>query len=319
MIGDREPLAHGSTLPRYAPAARASSLPMAPSKAPAPLLTTGEVAALLSVHPKHVYRLMRQGLPARRVGSAWRFEREEVLAWAQRSQPSAPAPAVGSATPVPSLVAANGDLAVEILLRMVDEQGTSLGLLKTDRGGALERLRDGRVLLAGCHGAAFPAFAGGVRLARIQLVTREVGLCARGVVPPLRELANLRLAARPPTAGVVVHLERALAEAKVPASRVLSRAQRHGSHADVVAAVVRGDADVGLTTHAWSQRLGLSFHALGREDYGLLVRAAHLSEPAVVRVCEVAQSAEYREALAELPGYDATAAGVIRYDIEPAS
>lgn len=281
--------------------------------ASSPLLTTVEVAALLSVHPKHVYRLMRRGLPARRVGSAWRFERDEVLAWARLGHGGTPP--VEPAGGAPGLVAANGDLAVEILLRMVDEQGTSLGLLKTDRGGALLRLEQGRVLLAGCHGAGFPAFAGDVRLARIHLVTREVGLCARGPVPPLRELPKLRLAARPSTAGVMVHLEHALAEAKVPASRVLARALRLGSHADVVAAVVRGDADVGVTTHAWAERLGLRFSALGREDYGLLVRAAQLSEPAVVRVCEVAQSAAYREALAGLPGYETGASGTIRYDV----
>lgn len=292
---------------------------MATSKPPAALLTTGDVAALLSVHPKHVYRLMRRGLPARRVGSSWRFEREEVLAWARLGHAGAPAVEVSAtpAGPVPGLVAANGDLAVEILLRMVDEQGTSLGLLKTDRGGALARLEQGRVLLAGCHGAGFPAFAGDVRLARIHLVTREVGLCARGPVPRLSALPKLRLAARPPTAGVMVHLERALADAKVPATRILARALRLGSHADVVAAVARGDADVGLTTHAWAARLGLGFHALGREAYGLLVRAAHLSEPAVVRVCEVAQSPTFRHALAELPGYDASASGTIHYDVDP--
>ncbi len=292
---------------------------MAAPKPSAPLLTTGDVAELLSVHPKHVYRLMRRGLPARRVGSAWRFEREEVLAWARLGHGGALAVEAPAAPPgpVPGLVAANGDLAVELLLRMVDEQGVSLGLLKTDRGGALVRLEQGRVLLAGCHGAGFPAFAGDVRLARIHLVTREVGLCARGPVPRLAELSKLRLAARPATAGVLVHLERALAEAKVSASRVLARAQQLASHADVVAAVTRGDADVGLTTHAWAARLGLRFSALGREDYGLLLRAAHLSEPAVVRVCEVAQSAAFRQALAELPGYDASASGTIHYDVEP--
>ena len=159
---------------------------MSTSKAPSPLLTTVEVAALLSVHPKHVYRLMRRGLPARRVGSTWRFERQEVLAWARLGPGGAPEVEAPVAAPVgaaPGLVAANGDLAVEILLRMVDEQGISLGLLKADRGGALVRLEQGRVLLAGCHGAGFPAFAGDVRLARIHLVTREVGLCARGPVP----------------------------------------------------------------------------------------------------------------------------------------
>ncbi len=31
-------------------------------------LTTREVAELLRVHPKHVYRLRKRGLPAHRVG-----------------------------------------------------------------------------------------------------------------------------------------------------------------------------------------------------------------------------------------------------------
>jgi putative molybdopterin biosynthesis protein len=288
-------------------------------RATSPLLTTGDVATLLSVHPKHVYRLMRRGLPARRVGASWRFDRDDVLAWARGGGTEGSAtPVEGAAGGAPSLLAANGDLAVEVLLRMVDAQGVTLGLVKTDSGGALERLEQGRVLLAGCHGMGFPAFAGAARLARIHLCTRAVGLCARGPVPALRALPELRVAARPPTAGVMVHLERALARERVPAAaRVLARASRHGSHADVVAAVVRGEADVGITTQAWAERLGLELRVLGHEAYGLLLRAGHLSHPAVVRVCEVAQSTAYRDALAGLGGYDAATSGTIHYDVSP--
>ena len=76
------------------------------------LLTTLEVAKLLRVHPKHVYRLLKKGLPARRVGSEWRFSRQEVLAWAGGETPSAAdleaAVAIPSAPDSPpSLVAAN--------------------------------------------------------------------------------------------------------------------------------------------------------------------------------------------------------------------
>ena len=35
------------------------------------LLTTDEVAEVLRVHPKHVYRLLKKGLPARRVLNAY--------------------------------------------------------------------------------------------------------------------------------------------------------------------------------------------------------------------------------------------------------
>lgn len=54
------------------------------------LLTSAEVAALLRVHPKHLYRLLRQGLPGRRVGRGhWRFRRDEVLGWIGARQRSA--------------------------------------------------------------------------------------------------------------------------------------------------------------------------------------------------------------------------------------
>jgi molybdopterin-guanine dinucleotide biosynthesis protein B len=47
------------------------------------LLTTPEVAGLLRVHPKHVYRLIRRGMPSLRVGGEHRFERLGVLDWAR--------------------------------------------------------------------------------------------------------------------------------------------------------------------------------------------------------------------------------------------
>jgi excisionase family DNA binding protein len=52
------------------------------------LLTSTECAALLRVHPKHLYRLLRRGLPGHRVGGGhWRFDRDEVLAWMRTRSP----------------------------------------------------------------------------------------------------------------------------------------------------------------------------------------------------------------------------------------
>ncbi len=45
------------------------------------VLTPAEVAALLQIHVKTVYRLTRLGLlPGRRIGHRWRFSRDEILA-----------------------------------------------------------------------------------------------------------------------------------------------------------------------------------------------------------------------------------------------
>lgn len=292
-----------------------------PQDSPEALLTTTEVAGLLKLHPKQVYRLVRQGLPGRRVGGEWRFSRREVIGWVERGGSTrgeaAPASAEEARSAVaPPLVAANGDVAVEELLALVNRGGLPLGFVQADRDRALELLGEGAVLAAGSHGKGPPARMGATRLARIHLVQREIGLCARGEVPKLAELGKRKFASRPRTAGVAVHFERAVQRAKLSLERVTARARPMGSHREVVCAVVRGDAEVGLATRAWAERAGLEFALLAEESYGLLVRALDLGEPHVVRLCEVAQSEAYRRALDGVKGYDAREAGVIRYDPE---
>ena len=45
------------------------------------VITPAEVAELLQIHVKTVYRLVRQGvLPGRQIGRRWRFSRTEILA-----------------------------------------------------------------------------------------------------------------------------------------------------------------------------------------------------------------------------------------------
>lgn len=283
------------------------------------LLTTTEVATLLQVHPKHVYRLIRRGLPAKRVGGEWRFDRDDVLAWVGPSTTREPAIPAARAGAPPALLAANGDIAVELLLDEVNRVGPPrLGFVRADRERALALLERDEVLLAGCHGRGFPCALGSTRLARIHLVVREVGLVARSgrPVPELADLGKQVFAYRPPTAAIVVHLERAAARKKLDLRRVLRRAVVFESHLDVATAVASGRAEAGLTTHAWAHRLGLEFRALATESYGLLVRATALGDPLVVRLCEAAQGKPLRATLAGVPGYDITGVGTIRYDVD---
>jgi excisionase family DNA binding protein len=289
------------------------------------LLTTTEVAELLQVHPKHVYRLIKRGLPATRVGGEWRFDRIGVMAWAGHTTAYEGATETIATPTTAALVAANGDVAVELLVDHVNASRPPwLGFVRADRDRALAMLSRGEVLLAGSHGRGFPRSAAGVRLARIHLLIREVGLvAARGdEVPTLaqldKKLAKQTFAYRPQSAAIVVHFERAVAKAKLDLAKLVRRATLFDSHQAVAAAVASGRAQVGLTTHAWAHRLGLEFRALASESYGLLVRATDLGDPLVVRVCEAAQSSTLRTALAEIPGYDPTDIGSIRYDIDDA-
>lgn len=303
--------------------AKTSARTTAPNTATnaAGLLKSTEVAALLNVHPKHVYRLLRRGLPGRRVGGDWRFDRDEVLRWF-----GAPAVEAVVTTPVvvtprtpvvvPPLLAANGDVAVDRLLVQVNEGAPLLGFVRADRDRALGLLAAGEVLLAGSHGRAFPPTVADTRLARIHLVQREVGLVvpAGKKVPALARLGKLRFGYRPQSAAIVVHFEGAARDEGLALGPLLAGAVLLESHREVVLAVLRGEVDVGLATRAWAATLGLTFRALAVESYGLLVRASELPRPEVVRLCEVIQSRRFLGELAAIPGYDASECGAIRYD-----
>ncbi len=54
------------------------------------LLTVKEVAAMLRVSAQTLYKMLEQGgIPAVKVGSQWRFERDKVRAWLQAQGASA--------------------------------------------------------------------------------------------------------------------------------------------------------------------------------------------------------------------------------------
>ena len=46
------------------------------------LMTVKEVAALLRVSPQTLYKMLEQGLiPAVKIGSQWRFDRDQIREW----------------------------------------------------------------------------------------------------------------------------------------------------------------------------------------------------------------------------------------------
>jgi putative molybdopterin biosynthesis protein len=302
--------------------------PRRPTAAPRPagdsttMLTTEEIAGLLRVHPKHVYRLIARGLPGRRVGGQWRFDRDEVLRWAGLVVPvdhaaathHAPSP---SSTARPPLLAANGDVLVQMLLECLAARGHLLGWVRSDRDRALASLVRGEVLLAGSHGRRFPAAQDGIRFARIHLARREVGLAAPlgAAAPQLRAMVGRRVAYRPPTAAIVEHVEAALAAAKIPRRRALAEAALLPSHEHVCLALASGRADIGVTTKAWAQRLALPFTTLASEDYGLLLRAEDLADPRVVALCECCRRGDLGRGLDDVAGYELQGSGTIHYDL----
>jgi molybdate-binding protein len=282
------------------------------------------VARLRRVHPQHVHRLLRRGFPRRRVGKEWRFDRDDVLAW---SRVAGGAEVASRGAPPP--VAANGDPAVETLLESVDgararrgREAPVLGSVAADSGTALDLLARRLVVASGFPGREFPARLPAGRLARLHVVTREVGLACRPRPGPPRledldDLGGGRIASRPPSAGTRPLLEAALRRAGADPDQVHDGARTCASPRDAVLAVLRSEADVGVTSRAWAGRAGLAFSPVAVEAYGILPFAEDLGGPGVVRLLEAAQSGALAARLRGVPGYDASETGRVVFDEEP--
>jgi putative molybdopterin biosynthesis protein len=286
------------------------------TESPAPnatrLLTTNEVAALLGVHPKHIYRLLKRGLPARRVGDEWRYDEADVLAWTREGR--APAADMDvQPVPPPPLLAANGDLAVEAFFEVCQEcSGPTFGFVLSDHATGLERLTNGSILGAGCHGDMSRPVSG-EKLAWLHLAERELGIAHRKGLR-LRGISSIlrhRLASRPSTAGIRRHFDQALQREGIALDDAYAQAEEYASHRDAVMAVVRGTADMALSSHAWAAHAGLGFTPLVAEPYGFVFRAEHLADPRVLQLCEIAQSSHYTNRVARHAGYDTHRAGLL--------
>jgi excisionase family DNA binding protein len=279
------------------------------------LLTTNEVAALLKVHPKHVYRLLKRGLPAHRVGDEWRFDEEEVRRYCRSRGQEASDARAGEAPPAPPLLAANGDVLLEALLDEPRKRGAPLvGHVQADHATGIDMLRRGAVLVTGCHGVRIPVELRDLALARIHLAEREVGLVFRRGLRVRRASAIVgrRLAGRPATAGIRAHLDAALLEGGVEPDAAYARATSYASHRDVAMAILRDHADIGLASRGWAVSAGLGFLPLATEAYGLVLRARDLGDPRVAALCDVALSAAYRKRLRADLGYEPRRSGEIR-------
>ena len=276
---------------------------------PSDWLTTTEVAELLRVHPKHVYRLLQTGMPARRVGGQWRFSRDEVQRWAeQRSQAAASrleAPAVAT----PSLVALESN---EVGLAVA----RSLGMLCPDKAAvvhtsgdiARDLLMEGRVaaaLMPDLHALPFTTL-------RIHLATRHIGLLARSRDALRASLATVAVA---PCATAQSAVATWLDDARSGGASIVEV----DSELDACSLVLNKQADVALASGSWAERLAFRFRLLGTEHWDLVLRAGALEDPCASGLCLAAQDNETRESLRHALGCEDEGIGRMRLVPQAAS
>jgi len=190
--------------------------------------------------------------------------------------------------------------------------GFRMLVLSRSSGEALSLVEKGLVHIAGVHLAAADdshgnavAIASRKSLDNVQLLrvaSWEEGLACDPAVRICSAAAavrsKLRWVGRSAGAGARGCQDELLGSRRSP--RNVAR-----DHRGVVEAIRSGWADVGVCLRLASEEGQLAFLPVREENYDLCFRREHAADPRMVALLNAVRSSEYRQLLAELPGYRA--------------
>jgi len=219
------------------------------------------------------------------------------------------------------------DVSLDLMIQFLAQRGRRLVSANVGSLGGLVALRRGEAHLAGSH--LLDPESGEYNLAYIRrylpdmpvkvvaLVGRQQGLMVQPGNP--KNIRSLEDLARPDVtfvnrqrgAGTRVLLDYHLSRLGISPEQVQGYNEEEYTHLAVAAAVAAGRADCGLGIPAAAQALGLDFVSLFTERYDLVILAAFYDSPLLAPLLELLYDAEFRRAVAALPGYDVDVMGTL--------
>ena len=289
-------------------------------------LTTSEAADYVRLGERKLYELVTSGeIPCSKVTGKWLFPRQELDLWVLSGLAR---PAGMIAADPPPIIGGSQDNLLEWTMR---KSGSGLASLAEGTARGVERLQRGEVIAAAVHFHSDDVAAGDANIAAIRampglhdavlvgMVRREQGL----LVPPgnprqLHSLADVlasgaQMAVRQPGAGAQMLLEVLLtragagAQGVAPARAAMPHRSRSRNRDP------RRKADCGIATRAAAKSAGLDFVPLLWENFDLVMRQRSYFRPSMQALIGFLGDPRLKQRAAELTGYDAAAAGQIRF------
>ena len=226
---------------------------------------------------------------------------------------------IGHGNPRETLVVATCDPAAPLLAEEYAVQtGFRMLILVRSSAQALKLLNEGLVHVAGLHVATpehpegnllkVRATVGTERAMLLRTAQWEEGVVvgSRASIRSIRGLARARLRwiGREEGSAARECLEQVLGSRRLPRSVAFS-------HSGVVEAVRCGWADAGVCVRACGEEAGLRVLTVRREQHDLCFLAEGQDDPRIAALIRVVQSRSFRRRLHEVPGYDASEAGLL--------
>jgi excisionase family DNA binding protein len=295
------------------------------------LLSTREVAKLLGINEKQVYRLIQEkGLPATKATGKWLFPEHLVQQWIENQTTNYPGQNWLLHTPTLFVVAGSNDILLERSLQLFMAQNPEYTPAFSNLGsmGGLRTLRQGLCHIATSH--LLQKDSQDYNFEHIQQEMQEqpavVNFCLReqglilapgnphhiqGVVD--LQKPGIRLVNRQPGTGTRLWLDRELEQAGLDPSRLQGYAQEVPKHLDLGLEILAGRADAGPGIKTVAGLLGLDFLPLHWERFDLLINKERFFEPSIQDFLNILQSEDFRELACTLSGYDLSLSGKMLY------
>ena len=219
------------------------------------------------------------------------------------------------------------DITLDLMSQFLAEQDRRLASANLGSQGGLIALRRGEAHLGGSHLlnpetgeyniSYIRQYMPGIPVKVVALVGRDQGLMVRRGNPKgIQGLADLtrsdvQFVNRQRGAGTRVLLDYHLKMMTIHPEQIVGYSQEEYTHLGVAAAIASGRADCGLGIAAAAQALDLEFIPLFRERYDLVIPKQFAQDDLLGPLFGLLAERRFREAVAQLPGYDVTVMGTV--------
>lgn len=227
------------------------------------------------------------------------------------------------------LAVGSHDVAIDLLAGALADRGLALVSANVGSIAGIVALRDGATHVAGTHAidardgsynvAAVRRYGPSERVALVLFARREQGLIVASGNPlgltSIEALAErrARFVNRQKDAGTRMLFDLFLERAGITPERIVGYERLEFTHLAAAALVADGATDCALGIRAAAEALGCAFVPLADEPYELAILASALDDARIATVVETVGSPALRAQVDALPGYNASAAGTIRY------